>query len=276
LPPFCIFDKEMDKFFQDIALGLNTYFRAIGFIFKYNLWGYFFVPIAINLLLFIFGIYGVGYLTDALQDYLLNLTTLDAAEFWGAEYLKSLMSGVIWIILKVVFFLSFTYLGGYMTLIIMSPFLALLSEKTEEILTGNHYPFNPDQLVRDIVRGVAIALRNMFIETGYVILAFILSFIPIINIAAQIALFFISSYFYGFSFIDYTNERRRLSVKQSVAFIRQNKGVAVTNGAVFSLLLMIPFCGYSLAGFGAIISVVAATLAIHQKVDLRKKDNERV
>ena len=82
--------------------------------------------------------------------------------------------------------------------------------------------------------------------------------------------------FYGFSFIDYTNERRRLSVKQSVAFIRQNKGVAVTNGAVFSLLLMIPFCGYSLAGFGAIISVVAATLAIHQKVDLRKKDNERV
>ncbi len=261
----------MEKFFKDIGTGLETYFKAIGFIFKHNLWGYFFVPIAINILLFVFGIYGIGYLTDILQNYLVELTTLNQADFFGSDYLKSLLSGAVWIVMKIIFFFLFTYLGGFITLIIMSPFLALLSEKTEEILTGNKYPFNADQLMRDIVRGIIIALRNMLIETGYVILAFILGFIPVVNIAAQIVLFFISSYFYGFSFMDYTNERRRLTVKQSIRFIRQNKGIAVANGAVFSLLLMIPFCGYSLAGFGAIISVVAATIAIHQKVDLRKK-----
>jgi CysZ protein len=76
--------------------------------------------------------------------------------------------------------------------------------------------------------------------------------------------------------MDYTNERRRLTVKQSVQFIRKNKGVAIANGAVFSFLLMVPYCGYSLAGFGAIISVVAATIAIHQKVDLSKTSNEKI
>lgn len=265
-----------DKFFQDIALGLNTWFKAVGFIFKNNLWGFFFVPIGINILLFLFGFYGISYLTDTLQEYLLTITSLNNAEFFGSEFLKTTLSGAVWIILKIIFFFLFTYLGGFITLIIMSPFLAMLSEKTEEKLTGNKYPFDADQLARDIVRGVIIALRNMFIETGYVILAFILSFIPVINIAAQIVLFFISSYFYGFSFMDYTNERRRLSVKQSVLFIRENKGIAIANGAVFSLLLMIPFCGASLAGFGAIISVVAATLAIHQKVDLSKTNNGKI
>jgi CysZ protein len=276
MPPFCIFDNVMDKFFQDIALGITSYFKAIGFIFKHNLWPYFFVPVLINILLFVLGIYGVSYLTGYVQDYLLNLSELENAQFFGAIYLKSAMSGIVWVLLKIIFFLIFTYIGGYLTLIIMSPFLALLSEKTEEILTGRKYPFNVDQFVRDIVRGVVIALRNLLIETGYVIIALLLSFIPVINIAVQIILFIISSYFYGFSFMDYTNERRRLTVKQSVQFIRKNKGVAIANGAVFSFLLMVPYCGYSLAGFGAIISVVAATIAIHQKVDLSKTSNEKI
>ena len=49
-----------------------------------------------TIFLFIFGIYGVGYLTDALQDYLLNLTTLDAAEFWGAEFWGRFYGAGVW------------------------------------------------------------------------------------------------------------------------------------------------------------------------------------
>ena len=131
--------------------------------------------------------------------------------------------------------------------------------------------------MRDVVRGVIIALRNMFIELGYMIVIFLIGlFIPFIGgIIGTIILFFIASYFYGFAFIDYTNERRRLTIKQSVQFIRANKGMAIANGMVFSFFMLIPFCGTSLAGFAAIVSVVAATIATHKVVDLNKNPHAK-
>ena len=84
----------------------------------------------------------------------------------------------------------------------------------------------------------------------------------------SLGLFLVSSYFYGFAFIDYTNERRRLTISQSVDFIRKNKGMAIGNGFVFALAMLVPFCGTTIAGFIAIISVVAATISTHKMVDL--------
>ena len=127
-------------------------------------------------------------------------------------------------------------------------------------------PFNGDQMMRDVVRGILIAFRNMFIEFGYMLVIFVLSFfIPVLGgIIGTIMLFFIASYFYGFAFIDYTNERRRLTLKQSVQFMRANKGLAIGNGSIFAISMFIPLIG----GFVAILSVVAATIAMHKVVDL--------
>ena len=124
--------------------------------------------------------------------------------------------------------------------------------------------------MRDIVRGILIAFRNMFIELGYLILILVLGlFIPIIGgMLGTVILFFIASYFYGFAFVDYVNERRRLTLKQSVQFIRANKGLAIGNGFIFTMAMFIPMCGTTLAGFVAIVSVIAATIAVHEVVDL--------
>ena len=46
------------------------------------------------------------------------------------------------------------------------------------------------------------------------------------------------------------------------------KGVAVANGMVFSFFLLIPWCGVTLSGFVAIVSVIAATLATNKVVNL--------
>ena len=46
--------------------------------------------------------------------------------------------------------------------------------------------------------------------------------------------------------------------------------MAIANGMVFSFFKLIPFCGTTLAGFAAILSVVAATIATHKVVDLNK------
>ncbi len=258
----------MNTFFKDFGTGLKAYGKAFEIIFSNGLWYFFLFPLLLNVLLIVGGAMGISSLTEGLQNWLLDLVSLENATFWGAVYLKGIMSGFIWIVFKILFYFLFAYVGGYIVIILMSPVFALLSEKTEEILTDNHYPFNPDQLMRDVVRGVIIAVRNMVIELGYMILILILSFIPIVGQVGAFALFFISAYFYGFAFIDYTNERRRLSISQSVDFNRKYKGVAVANGIVFALFMLIPFCGVTLAGFAAIVSVVAATVSTHKIVDL--------
>jgi len=250
------------------------------FIATNGLWWFFLFPIALNILFFIAGFYGIGLLTSFVKVWLQEYFTADAEPLFGLEilsglgyYVQKALSGVLWIFLKIIFFFVFATFGGYVVIICLSPIFAILSEKTEEILVGKKYPFNPDQMMRDIVRGILIALRNVFIETFYLLLFFMLGFIPIIGQFATLILFFISAYFYGFSFIDYALERQRFSVAKSVQFMRNNKGVAIANGSVFALIMLIPIIGVTLAGFAAIVSVVAATISA-QKIITNQPINE--
>jgi CysZ protein len=263
--------------FKNFGVGFSSYGKAIELLFTKGLIWYMVFPILLNVLFLVAGWLGIGSLTEWVESWLQNAMKIEDDSFFGAEYLTSVStyittfaSGFVWVVMKFVFFFVFAYFGGYIVLICLSPVFAFLSEKTEEHLTGNKYKFNGDQVMRDVVRGVLLALRNLFIELFYMIIIFVLGlFIPFIGgIVGSIILFFLSSYFYGFSFIDYTNERRRMKLKDSVKFIRANKGLAIANGMVFSFFLLIPFCGTTLAGFVAIISVIAATVATHKVVDL--------
>jgi CysZ protein len=147
-------------------------------------------------------------------------------------------------------------------LIILSPLLAALSEKTEKLLTGNTYPFNLGHFVKDVLRGIRIVIRNSFMELLLTIGLFIFGFVPVIGYISPVILFFVTCYYYGFSMIDYTNERQRLSVKQSVRFVRKNRGFAIANGMIFYLVFFfVPLVGFMVAPAYA---VVAATLGVHK------------
>ncbi len=277
----CIFERVIKlafmKLFKNFGSGISAYGKALSMIFSKGLWWFFIFPIALNILMMIGSWFGIISLADMAENWANGALKFEDDSFFLAEYLQSssgFISGAVgwavWFISKLLFFVLYGLFGGYIIIILMSPVFAFLSEKTEEILTGNKYPFNGDQMMRDVVRGIMIAFRNMFIELGYMIAIFILSFfIPVLGgIIGTVILFFIASYFYGFAFIDYTNERRRLTLKQSVQFIRANKGMAIGNGFIFALAMFIPACGTLIAGFVAIVSVVAATIATHKMVDL--------
>lgn len=255
----------MANFFKEFGTGLSAYGKAVEIIFSKGLWWFFLFPVLLNILLFFGGFAAVDYLTELTKNWVFGLINNENATYVGAGYVQGILSGFIWVVLKILFFFIFAYIGGFVVIVLMSPVFSILSEKTEAILTGNSYPFDADQLMRDIARGVLIATRNLFIELAYIVGAFILSFIPVVGQLGAIFLFFVSAYFYGFSFMDYTIERQKYSVSQSVQFIRQHKGIAVANGLLFSLFMLIPFCGVTLAGFVSIISVVAATIST-QKV----------
>ncbi|MEN8119844.1 MAG: EI24 domain-containing protein [Bacteroidota bacterium] len=243
--------------FQQIKLGLKSYNKAFSFIFKNKLGWTFLVPIALNIILFAVAQNYIIELIDYIKGFVEGWSLIKDSEFWSGA-----VSVVAGFFIEILFFIAFAYLGGYIVLIIMSPLLSYISEKTEKVLSGNDYEFNLGHLIKDTMRGIVMAIRNMFIELGFLILALIVGLIPVIGWFGAIFLFFISAYFYGFSFIDYYNERQRLKIKESATLVKKYKGIAISNGGVFALSLLIPFCGSYLALFVAIISVVAATIAM--------------
>ena len=256
------------KFGDGFSIGVKSYSKALSLLFSSNLAWFFVFPLILNISLFFIGTSAVGIFVDYIEKLTTDSIGLSDANFFGSETLKTSISWVLYIVFKLIYFFSFAYVGGKVVIIFMSPVFTVLSEKIDKILTGSTYPFSSEQMMRDIVRGILIALRNMGIELGIILIVFLIAFIPaigwFISLVSTFFLLIVSSYYYGFSFMDYSNERKRRNISQSSKFIWKNKGVAIGNGFVFALSLLIPFCGTLLAGFVSIVSVAAATIAMNE------------
>jgi CysZ protein len=253
-----------------LTLSFRSYLKAFSFIFKHGLWAYFIFPIAISILLFMGGIALFEQLTAWVRERAQGTFGLDAdPDSWLMAALGWLISLTVGLIMTWIFFLVRSAFIKYGTLIILSPVLAHLSERTEQIITGNKYPFDASRFVNDVVRGILLALRNMFIEFGFIIVFFFISlFIPILGaLIAMAALWLVSWYFYGFSMMDYSNERKRRNISESTRFSLKYKWLCTGGGLWFWLLFLIPWVGVVIA---PITGVVAATLAVNE-VDPAKK-----
>ena len=255
--------------FKGFYRAITDYGRALDFLIKHRLLYFFLFPLLLNLILFFFGLQGVNYLTAIVEAHIFDWLSLANPDKGFLEalseyhsYFESFLSVLIWVALKIIFFFAFSFISGYIVLVLLSPVFAYLSEKTEAILTGNQYPFIPEQFVMDVARGIYIATRNMLIQTMLTTILLLLGLVPVVGWVVPFILFIVAAYFYGFSFMDYSNERNRISIKNSIHLIKKNKGVAIGNGTVFLLVLFIPFFGSIIAGFIAILSVVAATISM--------------
>ena len=236
-------------------------------MFKHRLIWFFVFPILLNLILWVGGFNLVGQFSD----YLLNYTNEVLKNMdWGMDkdgWIFTVVYAIVWLSLRVLYFLLFAYLGGYLILIFMSPVLTLLSQKTEEKLNGASYPFSMLQFLNDIMRSVAVTLRNFSLEFVLIIILLGFSLIPPLGLILPFVLFFISAYFYGFSMVDYTLERRGIGISKSIKFIRNHSGSAMSLGTPLALVLLIPFLGSMLAGFIAAATLESVELLNQNKLE---------
>jgi CysZ protein len=243
--------------FKQFSKAVKAYGTAFNIIVNNNLWSYFLFPVIIFILLFIGGTAIIEQVTDLLHKTVMGWLNLPVPGTKEEKIFTGFLDFFVNISLKIIFFIVYSTIIKYLILIFLSPVLALLSERVDEIITGKKYEFSLVQLLKDALRGSMIALRNMFIQLGLVICCFILMMIPVIGWFAPFFLAIINYYFYGFTFLDYTSERYRLSVSESTDFVRRNKGLAIGNGFIFAILFAIPWLGVIIA---PILAVVAATV----------------
>jgi CysZ protein len=119
-----------------------------------------------------------------------------------------------------------------------------------------------------MARGILLTFRNLLMELFLSLMLLIGGAIPVAGLLAPLALLLTSAYYYGFSLIDYSLEQRGYSIRRSVWYVKNHRGLAMGSGLMLTLTMMIPFVGIFLAGFVGIVSVVGATLAVNQVADL--------
>ena len=245
---------------KEIIISFQAYLHTHRFIIKHRLWKWIFVPGLIYAILFCLGIYLFWKSSNSAIEFMLLKTGIKE---WMQQMQNSWLSFLLifgQIILHLVLMLFYFSLFKYLFLIIGSPLFAYLSEKTEAIIEGKDFPFNFKQLIKDILRGIGLALRNMLWQTVYVIAILILSFIPVIGWITPLLALSIECYYLGFSMLDYSCERNKLSPSQSIAFIGRHKGLAIGNGLIFYLMHLLPLVGWILApGY----AVIAATISLY-------------
>jgi CysZ protein len=245
---------------KEIITAIQAYFQTHRFIIKHRLWKWILIPGLIYTILFCAGIWLFLKSSNYAIDFVLLKTGITE---WMQKIQNSWLNWLmifVQIILYLVLLLFYFSLFKYMFLIVGSPLFAYLSEKTEAIMEGNDFPFSFSQLIKDIIRGIRIALRNMLWQTVYAISIFILAFIPVIGWITPLIALMVECYYLGFSMLDYSCERHKLSTSQSIAFIGKHKGLAIGNGMVFYLMHLIPFLGWVLApGY----AVIAATISLY-------------
>ncbi len=247
---------------KEIVIAIESYFRAHQFISKYRLWKWIILPGIFYMILFVIGMYFFWTSSDEVISYLTHSLGIDKWLQRSGNALLSFffMMGELMLRLLMVFF--YFSLFKYLFLIIGSPLFAYLSEKTESIIEGKDFSFSWKQFMKDIARGVKLALRNTLWQTVYTISLLILSLFPVAGWITPLIGLFIECYYYGFSMLDYSCERHKLSPSESIAFISRHKGLAIGNGMVFYLMHLLPIVGWILAPAYA---VVAATISLYHQ-----------
>lgn len=245
---------------KEIVIAIQSYFKAHQFISKHRLWKWILIPGIVYLVLFCVSMYFFGKSATNVIEYLSIKTGISTwlhkmQNSW-LGFFFTLGGIMIWLLLMFFYFSLFKYLW----LIIGSPVFAYLSEKTEALLAGKEYPFDGKQILKDMLRGIRLALRNALWQTVYTVSILILSFIPVAGWVTPVISMFVECYYYGFSMLDYSCERNKLSPSQSVAFISNRKGLAIGNGLGFYLMHCLPIVGWVLAPAYA---VVAATISLY-------------
>lgn len=245
---------------KEIVIAIESFFKAHRFIRKHRLWKWIIIPGIFYMLLFIVGMYFFIKSSNFVVSYVSGTLGIDRwVHRQGSDLLSFLfLMGEIMVRLILIFF-YFSFFK-YVFLIIGSPVFAYLSERTEAIIEGKEFPFSLKQLMKDIARGIKLALRNTMWQAVFTISILILSFFPVVGWVTPVIMLFVECYYYGFSMIDYSCERHKLSPSESIEYISRHKGLAIGNGMMFYLMHLVPFVGWLLAPAYA---VVAATLSVY-------------
>lgn len=248
-----------DRMINNILKGIQAYTGAFALISKLKLWKYFAIPILISIVTaIIIGISAYG-LSDNIGRFIANV--------WPWDFGKATFTSISTFIGGIVVIAIGLILYKHIIMALSAPFMSPVSEKIEAHLTGiERHNHRKTSFKEQLWRGIRINIRNLGKELLITIPILLLKFIPVVNIFSTALLFLVQAYYAGFGNMDYTLERH-FKYRESINFVGKHKGIAIGNGIVFMLFLLIPVVGVILV---LPLSVTASSI---NTVNLLKEEN---
>ncbi len=240
----------------DVLKAIKAYagtFRLLGTL---GLWRYFAIPMAISF----FTAVSIGFLAWGLGDNIGRAISKVWFWQWGAEtfgLIANFVGALIVIAMGLILY-------RHVVMALSSPFMGPVSEKIEQHLYGSNHLHRNTSFVQQLWRGIRINGRNLLRELLLTVPILLVGFIPVIGISSSILLFLLQSYYAGFGNMDYTLERH-FNYSQSIRFVRRNRGLALGNGMVFMMILLIPVVGIILVLPLSVTAASTETLRVMEK-----------
>ena len=247
---------------NNILKGLKVYTGTYALISKLKLWKYFVIPIIISVTVFALIFISAWGFSNSLGEWM--------ASAWPFDLGKDIVTSFSIFIAGIIIFALGIIVYKHIILALSSPFMSPVSEKIEAYYTGRPAQnYTNTSFQKQLMRSIRISTRNLIKELLLTLPILLLKFIPIINIFSTGLLFVVQAYYAGVSNMDYTLERH-FKYRDSIAFIKKHRGLAIGNGIGFLLLLIIPVVGVMLA---LPLSITSASIIT---VDLLFDDDDSI
>ena len=246
---------------SNIISSIKEYGGALSLMFKLKLWKYFIIPMLISFFTAVFIVVLAYNLSDNIGGYIVNLWKWDFGKD-TFNFISTFISGLLILVIGLMFY-------KHIVMALAAPFMSPVSEKIENYLTNEDHQHRNTTFKDQLIRGLRISIRNFSKEILFTIPILLLGLIPIVGLISTLLLFFMQAYYVGFGNMDYTLERH-FRYKESVLFVKNNRGIAIGNGIVFMLILLIPIIGVVLV---LPFSVTAATIQTVKQLNKINKIN---
>ena len=191
-------------------------------------------PILINLAVFA-GLAWLltGWLSGSIEG------VMDGLPEW-LNFLRWIMWVLAVLMMALVFGVSFTTL----TLLIGAPFYVVLTRRAMEQVSVEPFPSASTSFTGIIQETASAVLRELskirrFVP--WVLLALVISLIPVINVLAPIVWLLVNSWIFAFQFVDYPIDARQRPITETREWLAEHRAAAFGVGAGVALCASVPF-----------------------------------
>lgn len=198
-----------------------------------RLWKYASAPLVISLV-----VMGIAYVL--LYFGLGRMLGVIPSEEWYWRALYYVVVFVLTIVLTVLFFFFFARVASALS----APFNDLLSQKTEELVTGNYTdtPFSAIGLIKDSSRAIAHSFKLLGLYLILLIACLFFLLIPGVGgFLFSVCGWLLSAYMLAYEYLGYPMDRYRFSWNAKKKFLRSRPGTIVGFGLGNLIAASIPF-----------------------------------
>lgn len=152
----------------------------------------------------------------------------------------SWLGAVVAALLYVIGLVLAGWLFSLLAVVAASPFLGVLSARAERAQFGEA-PAYDESLSRAVANALAREVRKLRYHLPRLAAVFLLTLIPVVNVAAPLFWLGFGAWMLAVQFVDYAAENRGLDFGATVALLRANRAAALGFGVLAALLLAVPF-----------------------------------